>query len=152
MQPNSMAQIVLPEWVQYANALGPALAAFVFGAIAAYIAYRQWQTAQAKLKLDLFKERLAVVTELQAQVLRYSNDQILGPKDWMRDMRLRFEFLFGRAGTRFFDQIISEIEENETVNQGRNPTRNLEIDQGLRRFAERASKAFSAYLDLSTIR
>ena len=48
----------MPEvhWTQYLAALSTPTVA-VFGSI---IAYRQWRTAQNKLKLDLFEKRFAV--------------------------------------------------------------------------------------------
>jgi hypothetical protein len=45
-----------PHWTTYLSALMVPIVA-VFGAI---IAYRQWQTAQNKLKFDLFERRFAV--------------------------------------------------------------------------------------------
>ncbi|MDM4768261.1 hypothetical protein [Pelomonas sp. SE-A7] len=50
----------LPIWVEYVKALGTPSAALLAAAIAGYFAYRQWRTAQNKLKLDLFERRLAV--------------------------------------------------------------------------------------------
>ena len=45
-----------PHWTAYVSALMvPTLAI-----IAAYIGYRQWRTAQNKLKLDLFEKRMLV--------------------------------------------------------------------------------------------
>lgn len=50
-----------PHWTAYLTALlAPTVA--VFGAL---IAYRQWRTAQNKLKLDLFDRRLQVYTAVR---------------------------------------------------------------------------------------
>ena len=49
-------QITNPYWTQVLSALlVPTIALF-----ACYIAWRQWRTAQNKLKLDLFEKRFAV--------------------------------------------------------------------------------------------
>lgn len=45
-----------PHWTSYLSALLVPLVA-IFGA---FIAYRQWQTAQNKLKLELFEKRLFI--------------------------------------------------------------------------------------------
>jgi len=44
-------------WLDLARGLPAAFVALVIGGIAAYIAWRQYETAQAKLKLDLFEKR-----------------------------------------------------------------------------------------------
>lgn len=55
-QITSAASQTHPHWTAYVSAfLVPVIA--VFGA---WIAYRQWRTAQNKLKLDLFEKRMAV--------------------------------------------------------------------------------------------
>lgn len=45
-----------PHWTSYITALTIPVIAIV----AAIIAYRQWRTAQSKLKLDLFEKRMVV--------------------------------------------------------------------------------------------
>jgi len=49
-----------PYWTAYVSALGPPLIA----AIVAVIAYRQWRTANNRLKFDLFEKRLQVYQRL----------------------------------------------------------------------------------------
>lgn len=49
-----------PHWTAYASAIATPIVAIVAAGIAASIAYRQWRTAQNKLKLDLFEQRYAV--------------------------------------------------------------------------------------------
>ena len=50
----------LPCWVQYVQALGPAIVAIVAACIAGYIALRQWWTARDRLRFDMFERRFAV--------------------------------------------------------------------------------------------
>lgn len=49
----------LPLWVQFLGALAPAVIAGIVG----YVAYRQWRTAQERLKLDLFDRRWSIYEE-----------------------------------------------------------------------------------------
>jgi hypothetical protein len=50
----------LPWLLQSAQASGPTVVAIVVGLFARYIAYRQWQTAKHRLRLDMFDRRVAV--------------------------------------------------------------------------------------------
>jgi hypothetical protein len=50
----------LPLLVQYAQALGPAFVAIVAACIAGYIAWKQWKTAQDRLRLDMHQKRFVV--------------------------------------------------------------------------------------------
>jgi hypothetical protein len=50
----------LPTWVQYVQALGPAMVAVVAAGIAGYIAWKQWKTAHDRLRLDMYQRRFAV--------------------------------------------------------------------------------------------
>lgn len=53
----------IPDWVIYLQALGPVFTGFgtlIIGACVAYIAWRQWQTARHKLRMDLYDRRLAL--------------------------------------------------------------------------------------------
>jgi len=58
----------LPIWLVYVQALGPPFVAFVFGAVAAMIAWRQWKTANDKLRLDLFDRRWKVFDAVKLMV------------------------------------------------------------------------------------
>ena len=49
-----MSETSLPTWVQFIAAIGPTAVAVSV----AYVAWRQWRTAETKLKFDLFERRL----------------------------------------------------------------------------------------------
>ena len=51
---------LLPIWVQYLQALGPAFVALVVGIIAVSIAYWQSKTTWNKLRLDLYDKRFGI--------------------------------------------------------------------------------------------
>lgn len=55
-----MTSIQLPTWVEYIRALGTPIAALLGALFAAYFSFRQWRTAQNKLKLELFQKRLDI--------------------------------------------------------------------------------------------
>lgn len=49
-----------PHWTAYASALGTPIIAALAAVFAGLIAYRQWRTAQDRLKLDLFDHRFEI--------------------------------------------------------------------------------------------
>ncbi|MGO9049424.1 MAG: hypothetical protein ACLP19_26065 [Xanthobacteraceae bacterium] len=50
----------LPYWVQYVQALAPAIVSVIAACIAGFIAWRQYKTAHYRLCLDMFEKRFAV--------------------------------------------------------------------------------------------
>jgi hypothetical protein len=61
-----------PHWTAYVSALGTPIVALIAGSFGVLIAYRQWKTAQNRLKLDLFDRRFPVyqlIREFLASVL-----------------------------------------------------------------------------------
>lgn len=49
-----------PHWTAYFSALGPLIVAVIAGGFGAYVVWRQWRTAQNRLKFDLFEKRHAI--------------------------------------------------------------------------------------------
>lgn len=47
-----------PHWTVYLSAISTPLIALLAGGFGGYIAWRQWRTAQDRLRLDLFDKRL----------------------------------------------------------------------------------------------
>ena len=58
------ASSALPLWAQYIQACGPTVGALTIALIASFIQYRQWRTANDKLRLDLLEKRLSVYAAL----------------------------------------------------------------------------------------
>jgi hypothetical protein len=48
-----------PHWTAYLSALGTPIVALIAAGWGGYIAWRQWRTAQNRLRLDLFDKRFA---------------------------------------------------------------------------------------------
>jgi hypothetical protein len=59
----------LPYWVQYVQALAPAVVAIIAALIAGYIAWRQYKTAHYRLCLDMFEKRFAVYKATQNLII-----------------------------------------------------------------------------------
>jgi hypothetical protein len=101
----------LPYCIQIIQALGPSIVAIVVGCIAAYIAYRQFKTANDKLRLDLFEKRYAVYREVRAvlagtmQEETVSYEQVL---EFYRKVR-GSEFLFGREIEIFIEHVRDKL-------------------------------------------
>jgi len=105
-----MPSTTLPEWIQYAQALGPTIVAMVVGCIAAYVAWRQWKTAHYRLRLDLFDRRLRVFVATRNLL----NKAIINGQLMHRDLHefaqasQGAEFLFDGPTKQYF-QTINEL-------------------------------------------
>jgi len=69
----------LPIWVEYIRALGTPFAALIFGIVAAWFSYRQWQLSEYRYRFDLFDRRYRIyasVQEIYSELLR--EDKISG--------------------------------------------------------------------------
>ena len=101
----------LPIYVQYLDALADALAVPAIAVFGGYIAYRQWRTAQERVKLDLFDRRLEAYDRLREAVApvmasgKVSNVDSDNFAAAIRDMR----FLFDRETEAFVDQIFKAM-------------------------------------------
>jgi hypothetical protein len=103
--------MTLPDWLQYVQALGPTLVALAV----AYVAFRQWRTAEAnrriandKLVLDLFDKRFAWYEALKANLFRSldaTDDEVRGA--YLEIARLSDEsrFLFSDDVVRRMDAL-----------------------------------------------
>jgi hypothetical protein len=103
----------LPHWVQVIQALGPTAVALSIGVLAGVIAYRQWETAQIRLKLDLFKERFEVFQVLDEinKAWRGSTDnewvgEYIGRMNQARERIRKFKLLFPPEIESKIDQLV----------------------------------------------
>lgn len=86
-----------PHWTAYWAALGTPIVAFAAAAVAALIAYRNWRTAQNKLKLDLYDRRKKVLTEIR-EMIRTTTEYQMVTDDTVADFEKAIneaEWLFG---------------------------------------------------------
>lgn len=92
-----------PLWTEYLQA---ALAPIV-AALGIYIAYRQWRTAQNKLKLDLFERRIAIYEVIQGFISSIiTSGKTTSEKE--------YAFLAGTRGAKWvFGEDIAEYIEKE---------------------------------------
>lgn len=104
------AASVDPHWTVYWGAFATPFVALVAAAIAASIAYRQWQTATAaaatarnKLKLDLFERRFTVFQAVAQLMARMSSDTSHDDKAVMKLITetAGVEFLFDAEVNRY---------------------------------------------------
>ncbi len=113
-----------PHWIEYVKAFSVPIASIV----AAYIAWRQWMTAQNKLRLDLFDRRMKAYDALWMSI-KYvkDNDQVDYAKvmqlnadveaiKWLFDLRL-YEHVRDKIHRRAMDLI-----EHYRELEGRTPT------------------------------
>jgi hypothetical protein len=113
---------MLPLWVQYVQALGPAAAALAAAIIVYSIQRRQWKTADAKLRLDLFERRLRVYETIQAALLRVIRDG-RGNLEMLRDYDAgtqEAEFLFGDGVVEYIRSIRNMIIQTEYLTENWN--------------------------------
>ena len=103
----------------FAAPVATIIAAFSAVTVTGYFAFRQWQTAQEKLRLDLFDKRFALYEELRAAVVRRGIDQN-SVLDFKRATS-RAQFLFGREVQTFLDEIAKDLS-HVMVLQNRQPS------------------------------
>ena len=116
-----------PHWTAYLSALlVPVIA--VFGA---WIAYRQWRTAQNKLKLDLFDKRMAVYDAVREVLGFIASHGKITPGEQLKYMSgiRSAKWLFNQDVAEYLEKTlwgkIVDFELHETMSSGRsnNPER-----------------------------
>jgi hypothetical protein len=106
-------QATAPIWLEYVKAFGTIGVAVVAACIAGGIAYRQWQTAHAKLVLDLFDRRfesyLALNTAIAGILSVGAGNADVGMKMEFFRAKERAKFLFGRAVNEHLQAVDRDI-------------------------------------------
>jgi hypothetical protein len=156
----------LPGWLQYIQALGPTIVAIVVGAIAAYIAYRQWLTAHYRLRFDVYEKRFAAYDATRSLISTITFHGQTTPEDlgnFYNGIK-GAEFLFD-GGTRDFMMKIGDLAFKARMarfaleRSPNHPNQDRLIDQEedflelLRDQGQdqRLEKKFARYLDLSKL-
>jgi len=139
--------------------LPAAFIALVIGAIAAIIAYRQYQVAHAKLKLDLFEMRFAIfsrtweiLSETATQGTRVRNYGLGNP---FSNFIPEAAFLFGKDVEEYLSMAVKQWTELWGIEAEPNVPRHAERRAELERwFFQEAStgakKLFGRYLNFDT--
>jgi hypothetical protein len=109
--------LVDPHWTAYVSAIGTPIIAVIAAGMGGLIAYRQWRTAQDRLKLDLFDRRLAIYGAL----MRFLNSvQIEGRVDdarlftFLGDTR-NAKWLLSQENDAYFDEIRQKADEDSDI-------------------------------------
>jgi hypothetical protein len=113
----------LPVWVQYAQALGAPVLAFVIAGVGAWVGWQQMRLAQVKLQHDLYDRRFAVfqsARQLLADVVTHghaTDEQIrayvIGTSDAV--------FLLDTEVAAYLEKIRSTVLRLNTINKIINP-------------------------------
>lgn len=93
----------LPYFIRIVAALGPLL----IGASVAYIAWRQWRTAQDKIILDTFDKRFAVFMDVRRLASIYLQMKDLPPEESSlpNEIVAKGRFLFGDDVNKILNEI-----------------------------------------------
>jgi hypothetical protein len=109
---------VLSCWPpQWGFALLKIFPVFLIGLIAAGIAWRQHQTAKAKLKLDLFEKRYAIFEDtwqFLSHVFRTGRAPSLFPD--FNNKIPQADFLFGNAVSRYLEEAVKKNADLYNIN------------------------------------
>lgn len=94
---------------------------FIIGLIAVYIAWRQWETARAKLNLDLFARRLEVFDKTwgAASSLNQKPDPVY-PSVEFTNLLPEASFLFGAEVEEYMRVLIDKMNRLANIYQTRN--------------------------------
>jgi hypothetical protein len=154
----------LPICVQYIQALGPTVVAVVVGAVAGYVAWRQWRTAHDKLAFDLYEKRFKVYEAVESIISAATVHDPVTLEEFIEFHRaiIGAEFLFD-GDTRDFIVKIGQMAwrarnaREQRERSGHHPqTDNLiNEEEGIVSFLlgqeQALEKMFRPYLDLSRV-
>jgi hypothetical protein len=91
-----------------AKGLPAAFVALVIGGVAAYIAWRQYKAAHAKIKLDLFDKRYAIFEAAWAFLSEPIQSELQGgPRSPFTNMIPRAGFLFGSEVEAYLNEALT---------------------------------------------
>lgn len=146
----------LPDWVIHLQALGPVFNGFgtlIVGACVGYIAWRQWETARHKLRMELYDRRLAVYESIR-ESYRYLSD----PEAKMTPAKHRallhkteeFRFLFDTRADQTISALMLHAIDLADAHDDGSALTDVEREQ-LTENWQKARLAFKAQMDLSKI-
>ena len=160
---SSFMQSNLFAWELHLQALGPTIVAVVVGCVASGIAWRQWRTANYRLRFDLYEKRSAVYEAIryligQVQLHGQITAEELGEfytgirgaeflfdgdtRDFIR--RIRDTAFKARMATLARQRAVETVAEDLV-------DREEDLLAVLRNVEQQLEKVFSRYLDLSKV-
>ncbi len=107
----------MPIWVEYFRALGTPFAALVFGAVAAWISYQQWQLSKYKYRFDLFDRRYKVYVAIQDLFNELMQDGKISGATYSRFAVIANEarFLFDDEVDAYLKKVVDAIFEKQKL-------------------------------------
>jgi hypothetical protein len=155
------------EKLEWAKAFAPVAVALTFGAITAYIAWRQYRVSRSKLSLDLFERRYNIFSRIWTicvdavgaqKILLF--DAYMGAKTPFDEFWPQASFLFGAEINDFIQQTIENwLTLSSLEHQAKKDPMILEGEERRRLFywfqdyaGPKMKSLFDPYLDFSNIR
>lgn len=104
-----------PHWTAYVTAVATPIVAVVAAAIAGAIAYRNWRTAQYKLKFDLFEKRYKIYNDLREEIISWAIRENLNFEKSIEYLNIqrKAEFLFDRKVMKHLKENIYPVLEKQ---------------------------------------
>jgi hypothetical protein len=150
--------------MQVIQALGPTLVAVAVGVFAGYIGWRQWQTGNYRLRLDMFDRRYAMYEATKFLLGTIAVNGAVTSKDFtdFREKIRGAEFIFDGETRQFFQGILDQSwraymarSRQGHVKEGATLDKLLDEEEECLRLVsaqgKNLEKLFSKYLDLSKI-
>ena len=160
---NSVASAATSSFAsELIKGLPAAFVALVIGAIAAFLTWRQYEVARAKLKFDLFDRRFAIFQQtweiLSEVVIRGTREKNYGLATPFNDFLPQARFLFGKDISDYLDEAstnwadLHALEAERADLSGQERLRNIERARELRNWFEEEAKegckrTFGSYLN-----
>lgn len=155
------------ETLELTKAFASVAVALIFGAIAAYVAWRQYRVASSKLSLDLFERRYDIYSRIWAicvdavgpqKILLF--DMYIGAKTPFDEFWPQASFLFGPEVNEFIQQIIENwLTLSSLEHQAKKDPMILEEEERRKLFywfqdyaGTKMKSLFDPYLDFSKIK
>ena len=143
----------LPPFMKVIQAIGPTFVAVVVGLIAAYVAYRQWETAKNRLKLDLFEKRYELLNVINS-IIRLANKDtenfLFEMSEEQKKIR-QYALLFPKEISDKVDALVETCYEFQGLLQDRKDMRGTpEIAQANKNFRESQAKLERRFVAFQT--
>jgi hypothetical protein len=106
------------SWYDFFKDFSPSFVATIFGAVAAWIAFNQWKTANNKLKFDLFDKRMEIYNrtrEFLAKTVREGNGDFSDSLHFLHSVDSA-KFLFDKEISEYMRKIYNQSVQLRSLN------------------------------------